>query len=328
MLNTKLSLITKNIALAMIVLSTQLPLAGPARAVESGAGLVPQNFAGEDLDRKHRIALVQQQSTKIVGGLTPGAREAADLMGIMPQVERLIALRQSRTSQDPLNMSDEELNLKVFLLDRIVGQSLEVRMVSDRIDRELAWAYTGKGMLEARRQRNLNFLFSANFLQGGILGTIAGPEFLHGDSRAGSELLLLASAIGLGLSTMSFVEARSGSKKMDGEVTVLADIFGLKQTSDPQHRPDVVIKYMTSVPPLSVNNQTRRDALIASWKRGHYLRSTEERQLSKVAAIQLPGERNRENIGDLGNRIRMLYDVQWSVEQLDADLLELLRATN
>ena len=86
-------------------------------------------------------------------------------------------------------------------------------MVSDRIDRELAWAYTGKGMLEARRQRNLNFLFTANFLQGGILGTIAGPEFLHGDSRAGTELLLLASAIGLGLSTIALVESRSRQQK-------------------------------------------------------------------------------------------------------------------
>ena len=115
---------------------------------------------------------------------------------------------------------------------------------------------------------------------------------------------------------------------MDGETSVLADIFGLKQSSDMQHRPDVVIKYMNSVAPISANNQTRREALMAGWKRGHYLRSTEEKQLARAAAIQMPGARNRENIGDLGNRIRMLYDVQWSVEQLDGDLLELMRAIN
>jgi hypothetical protein len=313
----------KRLSLSLLVLLAQSAAWLPAYS------LADQGSLKLDLDRKNQIAAANPAPTRVVAGLTPGAAEAANLIGVMPSVERLIQYKQNRgASFDPANISDDELNLRVYLLDRIVGQSLEVRMVADRIDRELAWSYTGKGMLEARRQRTLNFLFTANFLQGGILGVNAGPQFLHGNVRAGTELLLLASAIGLGLSTMAAIEQRTGSKKMDGEPTVLADIFGIKQTSDPQHRPDAVIKYMTSVPPISINNQTRREQLISGWKKGHYLRSMDEKSLNKVSAIQMPGERNRENIGDLGNRIRMLYDVQWSIEQLDGDLLELLRAVN
>ncbi|MBS1990396.1 MAG: hypothetical protein JSS83_07755 [Cyanobacteria bacterium SZAS LIN-3] len=261
--------------------------------------------------------------------LTPGAREAAALLNITPQVERLILLKQTQgANQDPLALSDEQMNLRVYLLDKIVGQSLEVRMVCDRIDRELAWAYSGKGSMEARRQRNLNLLFAANFLQGGILGTIAGPEFLHGDARAGAELLLTGSGVGLGLSTLALLESRSGSKKVDGETTVLADIFELKHEDKQQHHPEVVMKYLNSVPPLTVNGATRRQTLIAGWKKGHYMHAKDERQMNTLAALQVPGTRQRENIGLLANRIRMLYDVQWTVEQLDGELLELLRATD
>ena len=53
-----------------------------------------------------------------------------------------------------------------------------------------------------------------------------------------------------------------------------------------------------------------------------------EEHLNKLAAVTPPGTKYREDIKLLGDRIRMLYDVQWTIEQLDAELLELMRATN
>jgi|GEM_PF-1066122 len=336
----------RGLTLGLIVVASQLSFAAQAfAAVDEAAPTVADtvnvdtndvpavdlDVATPDIDRAHkarstRLAMV---SPTIANTLTPGAQEAAQLLGIVPQVERLILLKQSQgAGQDPIALSDEQLNLRVYLLDKIVGQSLEVRMVCDRIDRELAWAYAGKGGMEAARQRNLNLLFTANFMQGGVLGTIAGPEFLHGDARAGAELLLTASGVGLGLSTLAFLESRSGSKKVDGETTVLADIFDLKHEELQQHHPEVVMNYLNSTPPLTVGGATRKQILIAGWKKGHWLRSTEAKQLNKLAALQTPGARQRENINLLAKRIRMLYDVQWTVEQLDGELLELLRATD
>ena len=37
------------------------------------------------------------------------------------------------------------------------------------------------------------------------------------------------------------------------------------------------------------------------------------------------GEKYKENIGLMGERMRMLFDCQWTVEQLDSELLDLLR---
>ena len=71
-------------------------------------------------------------STNTSSGLTPAAEEAASLLGILPQVERLMQLSKNRT--DSQTMSDEELSLRVEVLDKIMGGTLEVRMVAGRID--------------------------------------------------------------------------------------------------------------------------------------------------------------------------------------------------
>jgi hypothetical protein len=282
--------------------------------------------AGSDSDKDTSTRIAYASTTPTIA-LTPGAKEAATLLGIMPKIDRLIQLRQTREARGEEMISDDELALRVEVLDKVMSGCLEVRMVSDRIDRELSWSFASQGMLQAKRQRILNYLFTANFMQSGILGTISGPMFLHGKPVVGTELLLLASSIGLGLSTASFVETRSGSKKIDGETTVLAHIFELPMT-EPPHRFDTVVKFMTSVPPGSTTNKTRRQELIEGWKRGHYLRSTSEKNLEKLSALQPAAQKYKENISLISRRIRMLFDAQWSVQQLDGEMLDLLRATD
>ena len=256
--------------------------------------------------------------------LTPGAKEAATLLGILPKVERLQQLKQQNGNSEQIN--DEELGLKVDVLDKVMGGALEIQMVTGRIDREVAWAYAGHDMLLAKRQKIMNYLFTANFMQGGVLGVLSGPFFLHGENTLGKEFLLLASSIGLALSMASFVEARSGSKRVDGGTTVLADVFHLAQPTLPMHQADIVSKYMNSVPPGSTTNRTRIDALVDSWKQGHYLKSTNEKLLQRLSAIEPEGSKYKENVGLLNQRLRMLFDTQSAIEQLHGDLLELLRA--
>jgi len=84
-------------------------------------------------------------------GLTPGGKEAATLLGILPKVDRLIELRQARGADSPI--SDEELGLKVDVLDRVLRGTLEVRMVSDRIDRELSWHLLAKACFREKDKR-------------------------------------------------------------------------------------------------------------------------------------------------------------------------------
>lgn len=296
--------------LSLMIVLTQVACFLPAQADET---------ADEAASTPLRIA----NSAPASSSLSPSALEAASLLGIMPQVERLIQIKQSASDTH----SDEEMALKIDVFDKVLGGSLEVRMMSGRIDRELAWACNGQSMLQAKRQRNLNALFTANFMQGGILGVLSGPAFLHGQNALGTELLLLGSSIGLVLSTVSLVASRSGNKKIDGGTTVLADVFHLSQPES-QHHSKVVINYLNAVPPGSIDNKTRINVLIDGWKKGRYLRSTQEKQLEKLAALETKTAKDKENIGLLGNRMRMLYDTQWTIEQLDIGLLDLLRVTD
>jgi len=269
-------------ALSAMLLFAQVNL--PAFAAGSDPILKPFN---------PQIALVGGTATTNVA-LTPGALEAANLLGIRSDVERLITMEQSHAGQSLDVVGDEELNLKVRIMDKILGEALEVRTVADRIDRELSWSYTSKGGLEAKRQRTLNYLFTANFMQGGVLGVNAGGQFLHGKPHPGAELLLMASSIGLGLAILAFIEQRRGSKQIDGEETVLVDSLGLNRPEYDFH-PPVSMKFLNSVPPGSTDNRTRREVLLDNWKKGKYLRSSDEEQLNKLAAVQPDGTHYKEN---------------------------------
>ncbi len=147
---------------------------------------------------------------------------------------------------------------------------------------------------------------------------------MHGEPLVGTDLLLLASSIGLALSSVTVLESRSGTKKIDGETTVLADVFHMPQP-EPMHGTNIILKFLNSVPPQSTDHNTRIASLIDSWKSGHYLRTTKERHLEKLAVLQPQSERYRENIHLLSDRIRMLFDTQNAVQQLDIELLDLLR---
>ncbi len=295
-----------------------------ACAAAFGADTTSNVQAHEETPVKIAQTAPVQLRASAVPVLTPGAIEAANLLGIMPKVERLRQLGQNHVDGQP--MSDEEMALKVDIMDRIMGGSLEVRMTAGRIDRELAWSFSGQGMLQAKRQKILNYLFAANFMQGGILGTLSGPMFLDKKPQVGTELLLLASSIGLFLSTVSFAEARvQHSKHMDDETTVLAYVYNLNPP-EPHHKPEIITKFMRSVPPGATDNRTRVQALMDQWQRGRYLRSTDETNLRKLSAYQPDDAHWKENISLLSARIRMLFDTQSTIEEFDGELLDLMRA--
>lgn len=277
----------------------------------------PQTFAGR---------YIAQASSPSPSALTPAAREAASLLGILPKVERLIQIRNAK-SDPAATPTDEEMDLKVDVLDKVLGASLEVRMISDRIDRELAWSFAIMDALQSKRQRNLNLLFAANFLESGILGVIAGTYFLKKQDQTGIEILLVSASISLGLSALSIMASRSGKRKIDGKTTILADVFHLPQP-EPEHTFGLITRFLNSPEPQSTDNKTRIETMIESWREHHFTRDSSETNLVRLASAQPQARKLKENIGLISARIHMLSDTQLSVEQLDIGLLELLRATN
>ncbi|QQR56670.1 MAG: hypothetical protein IPG59_16930 [Candidatus Melainabacteria bacterium] len=259
--------------------------------------------------------------------LTPGAREAANLLGILPKVERLLQLKQQRQGNETAPLSDEELGLKVDVLDKVLGASMEVRMVSGRIDRDLSWAFAGQGALNAKQQKILNTIFTVNFMQIGTLGVLSGPAFLNGRGALGSELLLLASSIGLVLSMLAFAQTNIGYKKaVDGDATILTDVLKVQKPVSTEHESKLVVKFLDSVPPGTRDGKTRSQALIENWKKGKYLRNMSEPNLKKLSAVVPSGKKYKIGAAEFNKRIRMLFDTQYTIELFHEQLVELLRA--
>ncbi|MBP7861137.1 hypothetical protein KA183_05600 [bacterium] len=259
--------------------------------------------------------------------LTPGAREAANLLGILPKVERLLQLKQQRQGNETAPLSDEELGLKVDVLDKVLGASMEVRMVSGRIDRDLSWAFAGQGALNAKQQKILNTIFTVNFMQIGTLGVLSGPAFLNGRGALGSELLLLASSIGLVLSMLAFAQTNIGYKKaVDGDATILTDVLKVQKPVSTEHESKLVVEFLDSVPPGTRDGKTRSQALIENWKKGKYLRNMSEPNLEKLSAVVPSGKKYKIGAAEFNKRIRMLFDTQYTIELFHEQLVELLRA--
>jgi hypothetical protein len=88
------------------------------------------------------------------------------------------------------------------------------------------------------------------------------------------------------------------------------------------------MKFLNSVPPQSLSKKTRIENLMDGWQRAHYLRSTSESNLQKMAALESAVGKQRENIRLISDRIRMLFDTQYTVQELDVELLDLLRVAD
>jgi hypothetical protein len=85
---------------------------------------------------------------------------------------------------------------------------------------------------------------------------------------------------------------------------------------------------MNSAPPGSKTSATRWQILVEHWKHGSYLRSMDEQNLRKLSSAVPAGTKMRENSALVAARMRMLFDTQSTIEQLDTGLLDVMRATS
>ena len=90
----------------------------------------------------------------------------------------------------------------MFLLEKILGATLEIRTVADRIDEELAYAYDVRAILTSKRDRNPTGISSQTSLKHHV-ASIAGGLFLTHHPLSANLCLLSASGTGLLLSALA-----------------------------------------------------------------------------------------------------------------------------
>ena len=260
-------------------------------------------------------------------GETPGkisadALEVANLMGILPQVERLRQLKSQSPQAPGVVPGDEQMALELYLMEKVFGASLQARTVADRIDGELAYAYDVRSILTAKRDKALNYDFIANFGQGSALGSTAGGLFLGNQPLAANLCLLTTSGFSI-LLTLAALKMQSGGKRTsDSGVNMLAQYLNLEPGPENQY-PDLVWKYLNAVPAGAT--VSRRQQTLVHWRAAKRINEDLDKAKRAVASMPISDKPQKESIGLLTDRTFMLHYVHADVEQLDSSLLDLLK---
>lgn len=260
--------------------------------------------------------------------LTRNAREAAKLLGVEDQVDRLLALKETGKVD---NYDPEAVKLQLALIRTITSTGLELRRVSAKFDREIVIERQALDKLTSQRDTAVAVTNNANFLQLGILSIIIdGPmEETKNPNKilAGNRLNIVSGLTVGGLALLALCEQRGGTRRSKAEANLLGQTLGL-DSPEKVRLPSMLWTYLNSTPPNSTSGLTRREQLIDYWKTAKVLPINIKKQatVEKVSAYG-PGHRQRcERIKLLTARITMLFDLRAMIDLLNTGLVELIQA--
>lgn len=255
------------------------------------------------------------------------AREAAQLLGIEGQVDRLLDLK----SQGKLDTYDAEaVNLQLKLSRKLMSTGLELRNVSAHFDREITLEQQALDKLIRERDTAVAITTNANFLQLSILSIIIdGPLEQTKNARrilAGNRLNIVSGLTVGGLALLALIEERGWHRRTAVEPNLLGQTLGLNAPEE-KCLPSSLWTYLNNPSNLD-SSITRREKLMEYWKTSKVLPVDIKRPatVEQVAALG-PRHRQRcETIKLITARITMLFDLRAMIDRFNNGLVELLQA--
>ncbi len=245
----------------------------------------------------------------------PGTENAAQLVGIQPELDRLRTLTGRGDPTDRWQI----LWLHQHITEQVMAASLQVDAVTAQIDNEIARANELRGYLSDRRDRTVTRANLLSALVGGGLGATSSGLQLS------SSLNKPAAAVGIGAGTLSAglaivgIHAQTGkTSQFDFQSNMLAEIFDRPALPDSRY-PATVWEFLNRPAPNGPANLTRKQQLIQTWievRRIDSLANT-----GKIARVtSQPSELLKLTIDDLEDRAAMLQDVRARISFLKRDL--------
>lgn len=253
-------------------------------------------------------------------GLSHGATEAAHLLRMEAQVAELIKLNQSNIQ------NERRLELEIFVLQKLLYGTLDVRIATDKVDQELHYSYDiVLAQLLADRGKALQRTFEMNFIQNGAIGSVAALSFLKGYPKAGNELFAISGGIGTGLSTLALLQTHGGRKEIVVSPNSLADFLNLQPSE--YHFSSLMSEFLNSPSSESTEGKSRREVLYEIWKRDRVSTMNLESKKNRQKLAGMPAAKY-DTIKILSNRVALLQSLKANLEFFDADLFELVQATD
>ncbi|MBS1992450.1 MAG: hypothetical protein JSS83_18125 [Cyanobacteria bacterium SZAS LIN-3] len=262
------------------------------------------------------------------GELSVEALEAAKLMGIEAQVNRLLELKHAG-QLDTYNL--EAIALQASLMRKIMTTGLQLRSVSAKFDREIIFEQQALDKLTRDRDFAVAVTTNANFLQLSILSIIIdGPLEQSKNPHmvlAGNRLNIVSGLTVGVLALVALCEQRGGVRKSRPEVNLLGQTLGL-QTPDQERLPPILWDYLNSPAPNSLRGLTRRQQLMEYWQTAKVL-PINIKKPNAAEQVSAFGPRHRqrcESIKLITARVTMLFDLRAMSDLLNTGLVQLLQA--
>jgi hypothetical protein len=258
------------------------------------------------------------------GQLRADAAEIANLLEIMPYVERLREQKKSNPSATS-ELPKPLLNAKVLCLWRILVLAEEVRRYSAAIDCDLASSNVVLADLTGKRDATSNMLNNVNFAQGGVLGITKQSLLLSKFFNSSQMPIMISASLSTGLSLTNLLLPAVWKSKITQSQNILSHFINTSyRPADADH--SYLFKFFTSEIPGSTNHLTRREILLKHWQAFKHLNPEDHKLMRKLSASPEPNEDMAENINVLSLRIELLHDLKTHVEEVDGALYELHKA--
>lgn len=243
-----------------------------------------------------------------------GVNEAADILGVHNNVDRILALQAAGGAP-----GEELLWNKAIVLRQLLLGYLEVRQTSDLLDEAIDDTYDAIDKQVRTVNRRVELANIANFTTFGVLFNIAAADRLQKKFNRSNTLTFISASLTAGLGAVAAGFSLTGASIDRCRPNPLANIFGLDKVS--VQLPELVSRYIDSTP--AGNTKSRKAAMLDMWKKKFGV--NESSAMQKILAAESP-KRHYASLQLLNQRLALLFSLNALAEQFDSELLALLRA--
>jgi hypothetical protein len=276
--------------------------------------------------RASQESLAGHQESGVV--LSANAEQVANVIGVLPLVQRLGALRSG--SKPAGDTSVEELSLRQQITEAVLTASLDLEGVLAEIDFERAQILEVRQQLSGKKDQRVNVLTLSSIIIGtgsGFVGT--SMQFSGPLAKTGDWIQAVGGAGGVALSILAL--RPTGGKGLLGTApNMLAPLFGRTPELRSEY-PSDVWTYLNTAPANDPRVHVPwKDNLISEWV-----------SLGKIGPPAAPGSQAKidqltSRIADqkrlsadlLADRSTMLIDLRSRLSLMTRDLRDLMRATS
>lgn len=252
---------------------------------------------------------------------SPAALEAAEILGVGPQVRQVANLR-GQIAQGGGEPTRRQLLMHMStILRRILLGYLQVRQTTDDLNVSLGHTYDALDKGSRRRDRLVQLCNIANFTQFAVQSTTKAYLSIRDKPLASHIMTCTVAGCSVVVSAVTLAASTTGRSRERVPPSALADIFDLNPPQDAR-LPRMIERFINS--PALDSTKTRKQEAIASWTKKFGLPADNKKKLQYLAAY--PQKKGfGESLGLLNSRLVLLYALNALIEEFDSELLALVR---